>query len=313
MNWTTLKKPIIGLSPMDGITDPAFREIVDKYGRPDVLFTEFVSVEGLAHGAKPLLKSLQKHVTKTPIVAQLFGSDLKAYKKAAEIVCSLGFDGIDINMGCPDKNINKKGGGAALIGRPILAQDIIKTVKETVEKTKKSIPVTVKTRIGLDKIITEDWMNTLLKAKPDAITLHGRTLIQMYKGYSDWDEINKARILVKAQNILFLGNGDIKSVPQGKEFANKYELDGVLIGRSSLGNPWLFNETTPSIKERFKVMIEHSKLYLKYRPDLQLYPMRKHLAWYCTGFEGSRKVRDQLMKVVEMGDLESILQSIKIN
>lgn len=309
-NWTNMSKPIIGLAPMDGITDSAFREVVDMYGHPDVLFTEFVSVEGLAHGAKTLLKAFQKHKTKTPIVAQLFGCDLKAYKKATEIVCSMNFDGIDINMGCPDRNINKKGGGAALIGRPTLAQDIIKTVKEEVSKHKLKIPVTVKTRIGLDKIVTEDWIGKLLKVRPDAITLHGRTLIQMYKGLANWDEIGKAGKLVKAQNITFLGNGDIKSMVQAREYCNTYTLDGVLIGRAALGNPWLFAEKTPSLKERFKIMVEHSRLYLKYRPDLKLFPMRKHLAWYCTGFKGSHGVRDRLMKVVELKDLETILDEV---
>lgn len=337
INWTKLKKPIIGLAPMDGITDPAFRELVDAYSKPDVLFTEFVAVEGITHGVTSLFKCFLRHKTETPIIAQLFGSDLKAFYKAVFIAAELGFDGIDINMGCPDNNIMKKGGGGALIGRPEHAKNIVKVVKEAVNdwyegKTlesaqvapkiiewiksltsplptkRKKLPVTVKTRTGLDHAVTEFWVSQLLEVQPEAISLHGRTLLQMYKGLADWEEIGKASKLVKQTNTIFLGNGDVKSMEQAKGKIEKYGLDGVLVGRGALGNPWFFSGKVASQKERFEAMKEHSALYLKYRPELKLYPMRKHLAWYCTGFEGSRALRDRLMKVVELSDLDNLLQ-----
>lgn len=339
-NWTHSKKPIIGLAPMDGITDPAFRELVDKYSKPDVLFTEFVAVEGITHGVTSLFKCFLRHKTETPIIAQLFGFDLKAFYKATFIAAELGFDGIDINMGCPDNNIMKKGGGGALIGKPEHAKNIIRVVKEAVNdwyegKTMESaqitpkiiewiksittplsvkrnkLPVTVKTRTGLDQAVTEFWISQLLEVKPEAITLHGRTLLQMYKGLADWEEIGKASKLVKQTNTIFLGNGDVRSIDQANERILKYGLDGVLVGRGTLGNPWFFSGKVASQQERFEAMIEHSMLYLRYRPELKLYPMRKHLAWYCTGFERSRAARDQLMKVVTLQDLQGVLSSLQ--
>ena len=321
---------------MDGITDAAFRELVDKYSKPDVLFTEFVAVEGITHGVTSLFKCFLRHKTETPIIAQLFGSDLKAFYKATFIAAELGFDGIDINMGCPDSNIMKKGGGGALIGRPDHAINIIKVVKEAIQdwhggKTLESaqvapkiiewiklittplplkrnkLPVTLKTRTGLDYAVTESWISQLLEVSPEAITLHGRTLLQMYKGMADWEEIGKASKLVRQTSTIFLGNGDVKSMEQAKEKIKEYNLDGVLVGRGALGNPWFFSGKIASQKERFDAMREHSALYLKYRPELKLYPMRKHLAWYCTGFEGSRALRDRLMKVVNLTDLDNLL------
>jgi len=335
-NWTQLKKPIIGLAPMDGITDAAFREMVAKYSMPDVLFTEFVAVEGITHGVSSLFKCFQRHKTETPIIAQLFGFDLKAFYKATFIAAELRFDGIDINMGCPDNNIMKRGGGGALIGKPEHAKNIVKVVKEAVNdwyegktlenaqiapkiiewiKSKTSplsqkrnkLPVTVKTRTGLDHEITQEWISQLLVVQPEAITLHGRTLLQMYKGLANWEEIGKAEALIHKTKTIFLGNGDIKTLDEARERAKTYKLDGVLIGRGTLGDPWFFSGKVATQKERFEAMREHSLLYLKYRPELKLYPMRKHLAWYCTGFEGSRAMRDRLMKVVDLTDLDNLL------
>jgi len=339
-NWTQLNKPIVGLAPMDGITDAAFREMVDRCSKPDVLFTEFVSVEGITHGVTGLLKCLIRHKTETPVVAQLFGSDIKAFYKASFIAAELGFDGIDINMGCPDNNIMKKGGGGALIGRPEHAKKIITVVKEAVAdwsqgKTledariatkiiewiqlitasvpakKIRLPVTVKTRTGLDHEVTEWWISQLLEVGPDAITLHGRTLQQMYKGTADWEEIGKASKMVRQANAIFLGNGDIKSKREAEEKIIKYDLDGALVGRGALGNPWFFSGKVPLLQERFAAMIEHCELFLKCRPELKLYPMRKHMAWYCTGFEGSRMARDRLMRMTTLPDIRLILSSLQ--
>lgn len=331
---------IIGLSPMDGITDTAFREIVDMYGHPDLLFTEFVPVEAISHGVTRVLISLRNHRTSTRTLAQFFGRDLKAYYKSSFVAAELGFDGIDINMGCPDKNIAKKGGGAGLIAEPDLAVSIIKTVKEAVAdwqggksmrearlsdetvswiennrlKIPKRIllPVSVKTRTGLDAPITENWISRLIEAGPDMISLHGRTLIQLYRGKADWEEIQKASQLVRQAGITFLGNGDVKTVSQAKEYASRYDCDGILIGRAALGNPWLFADKRPTLAEIREAMLRHCRAFLHYRPELKLYPMRKHLAWYMTGFEGSREIRDRMMRVVTIDDVEKLLQSLPI-
>ncbi len=338
--WTTLPKPIIGLSPMDGVTDAAFREIIDIYGHPDVLYTEFVPVEALEHGSSRVLNALRKHRTTTPIVAQIFGSTLSAYYLTAFIIPELGFDGIDINMGCPDKHVVLKGGGAALIKNQKLAQAIVRTVTQAVEDwvngrtlaslhlpeeilafikkyspahTKRTgIPVSVKTRIGYDTPITNDWIRSLIEASPDLITLHGRTLLQMYTGKANWDEIGKAALLCKKNGVMLFGNGDIHSLAEARAKAADFSPDGVLIGRGALGNPWIFSEKTVSWQERTEVMKHHARLFLRYRPDLNLIPMRKHFTWYCNSFNDSAKIRNQLMNVTSPVDLHKILSSVTI-
>lgn len=339
-NFKLGKKPIVGPAPMDGITDLPFREIVDIYGHPDLLFTEFVSADAIEKGAIKTLYGLFKHKTKIPIIAQIFGCNPKTLYKAAVVVAYLGFDGIDINMGCPDRKVISRGGGAALIKTPRLAQECIKSVKQAVKdwstgitlekanihaniinnitnnvivqsiellKLRDSIPVSVKTRIGYDSIITEQWIENLLEAKPNMISLHGRTLKQMYHGKAHWEEIGKAAKICHRARVKILGNGDIKSVQQGNEYCWEYSTDGYLIGRAALGNPWVFANHIPTLKERINVMKHHCRLFLKFRPDLQLMPMRKHLAWYCKGFNGAAEIRNKLIKVTTMEDLNSII------
>lgn len=338
MNWTQLSKPIIGLAPMDGITDAAFREIVDIYGKPDVLFTEFVPAEGIAHGAMRLFRSLQRHQTRTPIVGQLFGSTPLAFYKAAIILAALGFDGVDINMGCPDRNIAKKGGGAGLIRQPELAKELILTVKKAlldwlngitletahihqdvidyiyasgIKSSRKVLPTSVKTRTGIEEPITEEWINTLLEVSPDAITLHGRTLTQLYRGNADWEQIALGVNLAKGTSTVFLGNGDVDSVSQAREYVKIYGVQGVLMGRSALGNPWFFGAHSPRQSERFDAMIEHCRLFIKYRSELKLFPMRKHLAWYVQKFDGAAKMRDALMHIETVEDVEKVIASFR--
>lgn len=324
---------------MDGITDAAFREITDKYGHPDLLFTEFVPVEAIGHGVTRVMPALLRHPTVTPTVAQFFGRDLKSFYRSAFIAAEMGYDGIDINMGCPDRNIAKKGGGAGLIGEPDLAVAIIRTVKQAVADWKngmtakearvpetiigwigehtsskaprKDIPVSVKTRTGLDKPITREWISRLLEAGPARITLHGRTLLQLYRGKADWEEIAAAAYLAKKAGVQFFGNGDVASRNQALEYAVQYGCDGILIGRAALGNPWVFADRIPSREERLKVMAEHAALFLKYRPDFKLFPMRKHLAWYASGFEGSKTLRPRLMQVVSLEDLQEVMRSLE--
>lgn len=324
---------------MDGVTDSPFREIVDNYGHPDILFTEFVPADGIVKGAINILYGLIRHKTKTPIIAQLFGAHPENLYKAAVVAAELGFDGVDINMGCPDKKVIQRGGGAALIKTPKLAQQCIISVKKALQdwfsglelsslhlsddliafinknKTKvikKILPLSVKTRLGFDSIITKPWITALIEAGPSMITLHGRTLKELYHGNAHWEEIGKAASLVKQEGITFLGNGDIKSYKEALEKIKLYKCDGVLIGRAALGNPWIFSDKIPNFTERVTVVKHHAKLFLKFRPNLQLVPMRKHLAWYCKGFDKAASVRNSLTKVTTMSDLNTILASISI-
>jgi len=333
------KLPIIGLSPMDGVSDAAFRFVADKIGHPDMLFTEFVPVEAIARRAVRALLAFAKHDTSTPTIAQIYGTDIEAYYKAALVVCELGFDGVDINMGCPDKSVSGRGAGAGLIQTPKLATDIIKKVKRatsdwsagmTLEKadlhpniidwvknnkksTKRSVlPVSVKTRIGFDKVVTKDWTNNLLEAEPVAITLHGRTLKQMYSGSANWDEIAIAAQCSKGTKTLMLGNGDIKSMEDARKKIENYRLDGVLIGRATLGNPWFFQDKIPTSRERLEIALLHCKAFDDLTPDGHFPSLRKHLAWYCRGFDDAAKIRDRLMHVSNYKEALEILNPVLI-
>lgn len=337
--WETLQKPIIGLSPMDGVTDAAARFIADKYGKPDILFTEFTSVEGICYGAHQLLQAFIHHKTTTPTVAQIFGATPEAFYKVAFILGEMGFDGIDINMGCPDPHVAKKGGGAALILRPKLAQEIVRQTRKGIQDwangssildielkdsvinfvknfqekfdihpQRKDLPVSVKTRIGYDEIVTEQWIKQLLEVEPVNISLHGRTLKQLYSGLANWEEIGKAAALVKKTNTTILGNGDVKNLDEAKEKIKTCNLDGVLIGRASFGNPWIFQKKIATLDERFAVALKHCRVFTELTPDAHFLSLRKHLAWYCKGFDGAAETRAKLLQVHNVQDVETIIR-----
>lgn len=338
MNTVWNKQSIIGQSPMDGVTDAAFRYITDIHGKPDILFTEFVPVEGIARSAVRVLLSFVHHKTETPTLAQIYGRDLDAFYSAAFVAAELGYDGIDINMGCPDRAVTKRGAGAGLIKSPKHAQQIIKTVQQAVEdwingKTMKEagvpddvlnkvvemqntfgitgdhtrIPVSVKTRIGYDKVITTEWIKELIESRPSAISLHGRTLEQMYNGKADWDEIGKAAEVAHDAGIPLLGNGDIQSITDAKEKIKTYNLNGVLIGRATFGNPWLFKEIEPDTQLRIRTALEHAEIFEKLLPDGHFISLRKHMAWYIKGFDHSAALRDKLMRLQSITDVRETL------
>lgn len=325
---------------MDGVTDAAFRYMVDTIGHPSVLFTEFTSVEGIMHGVVKLLSAFTYHKTRTPTVAQIFGSHPEDFYAATFAVCEMGFDGVDINMGCPDRSVALKGGGAGLILKPKTAQKIVTATKKAVadwikgkkiedtglpeeviryvkeykkrfqiNKLRQLIPVTVKTRIGYDHAVTEDWISNLLEIEPVAISIHGRTLRQMYTGFADWDEIGKAARLIRKTQTLVLGNGDVKSVEDGRKKSKEYGLDGVLIGRAAFGNPWLFDEKIPSRLERISAAIKQCEHFMELTPEGHFLSLRKHLAWYMKGFEGSHELRARLMAVKTLDDVKQIFSA----
>lgn len=341
--WKTLPKGFVGLSPMDGVTDHPCRHIQKKYGKHAVTYTEFTCVEGITHGATRLLKDFLFDETQRPIVAQIYGHTPDDFRTVALICCQLGFDGIDINMGCPAKNVTHLGSGAALIRTPRLAQEIIKNVQDGIEdwvngktvddtnlsddikaeitrrapiteKTERTrLPVSVKTRIGYEKPIVEEWMPYLLEMNLAAIALHGRTLNQKYGGLADWDAIGKAAQIVKQTNTLMMGNGDVKTVADAKEKIVKYNLDGILIGRATFGNPWIFQEHEPTLEERFAVTIEHAELYeqtFRHTDRYNFLPMRKHLAWYLSSFPGAADIRIQAMRTQSSEEVRKILVAV---
>jgi len=279
-------KPIIGLSPMDGVTDEPFRLVQCLIAKPDLIFTEFVSAEGIAHGAKKLFNTLKYSEIERPIIAQLFGKDPESFAIAAKKVVELGFDGVDINMGCPAKTVTQHGSGAALIDKPDLALKIIKAVKSVVPK---DFSVSVKTRLGPDT-----WLPLLIKQDINFLTIHGRTLKQGYSGFADWNEIAK---IAAISEIPIFGNGDIQSRAQGEEHCKEYGVKGVLIGRAAMGNPWVFNNHEATPKEKFDTAALHAQIFTDTFPDRRFDCMRKHFLLYASGLPHAKQLRAKIVRV----------------
>ncbi|MBI2019347.1 tRNA-dihydrouridine synthase [Candidatus Daviesbacteria bacterium] len=298
--WKKLKKPILILAPMEGVTDTVFRQIVVSVGKPDVFFTEFVPVDALfSKGQEKILASLKFTKKERPVVAQIWGTDPEKFCLAAQMLSKLKFDGIDINMGCPDKNAVKSGACAALLKNFKLAQEIITaTIKGS-----KGLPVSVKTRIGYKEINTENWVTALLQTPVSALTLHLRTVFEMSKVPAHWDELKsvlKIRENLKSK-ALIIGNGDIKTIQEAKDKCKEYKIDGAMIGRGIFENVWLFNESidvskiTP--KHKIKLLQKHLQLFKKtYGGSRHFELMKKFVKCYVSGFDGASEKRIQLMQ-----------------
>ncbi|MFA6552689.1 MAG: tRNA-dihydrouridine synthase [Candidatus Paceibacterota bacterium] len=242
--WQQLKKektPFICLAPMSDVTDVAFRRMIAKYGKADVMWTEFVSADGLCSvGRKKLLHILKYSEKERPIVAQIFGANPEKIAEAVKLVKKLKFDGVDINMGCPDRAVVKAGAGSALIKNPKLAREIIRMAKMAAG----SLPVSVKTRVGFaSRNELSKWLAELLAEEPAAITLHARTKKEMSEVPADWSLVKKAveiRNKLKSKTLI-IGNGDVLDLADAKKKAKESGADGVMIGRGFFGKPWLLS------------------------------------------------------------------------
>lgn len=327
--WDKLAKPFFVLAPMYDVTDAVFRSVLSVFAKPDVTYTEFVSADGLASIAKEkLMRDLLFSESEHPVVAQIFGANPKNYANAIEIIASRGFDGVDINMGCPDSNIIKQGSCAALIDNPDLAVQIIKEVKNTTEKvfqeTGLVLPVSIKTRIGNKKIETERWISLLLEQEPAVITVHGRTAKEMSKAPVHWDEIEKAVNLAKGTGVKIVGNGDVLDLKSAMEKVEKFGVDGVMLGRAIFHNPLVFADRFPSQEEKFAMLRLHLSLFQKYysldseiRKESSFHPksfalMKKFFKIYISGFDGAVDLRSKLMGCRNAEEALGILDSIKI-
>ena len=312
---------------MADVTDAAFRRIIATYsahtradgttGAADVMWTEFVSADGLImadeEGKKKLLTDLLYSERERPIVAQLFSSD-SAHMEAASALCrERGFDGIDINMGCPDRSIEKQGCGAAMIKNPQRAQEIIAAAKRGGKGGGKELPVSVKTRVGYNTGTLEEWLPALLEAGPAAITLHARTRKEMSKVPAHWESIARAVEIRNAHKskTLIIGNGDVVDLVDARKKAEESGADGVMLGRAIFGNPWLFHPerdaSTVSLEERLLVMVEHTKLFEELLPHKSLAIMKKHYKAYVQGFEGAHALRTHLMQADTARAVEDIV------
>ncbi len=341
------------MAPMSDVTDIAFRHMLAKYGKNRenrdriVFWTEFVSADGLCDklGRKKLSHMLKFSESERPIVAQVFGANPENMKKACQYVASLGFDGIDINMGCPDRSVVSQGAGAGLIKKPELARKIIQAAQAGIKSAGAHIPVSVKTRIGFNKEEIDAWIPELLKEDISALIIHLRTSKELSLVPANWEHIKKIKKLIEksGKEILLIGNGDVTSLKDGEEKALQYGCDGVMIGRGVFGNPFFFAKKNvlsevegqplentrgemyvPSISEKLRVMVEHTKLFEKMlmdtnpiRTDGRKRPtsngaknfavMKKHFKAYINGFDGAKELRIKLMDTENASQVEKIV------
>ncbi len=341
-----MNKTIVGLAPMDGVTNQPFRSTQVQISRPDVVFTEFVSAEGITRGGIKLFDELLYKKDERPIVGQIFGKDPDAFYKAAIILSTLGFDRIDINMGCPAKTVVEHGSGAGLIAKPGLASELINATKagiddflngtkngfdiafnqktqEAIQRNlvfsefnpkgdhRKNIPLSVKTRIGINEPTPEVWFEHLLSHNLNFLTVHGRTLKQMYSGFANWETIAMAKKMASGTKTEVWGSGDVRTRKQAQDFGIKYGVDGVLIGREAINNPWCFEDRVGSLEERLDAMILHTKNFTQTFPDRRIDHLRKIYLAYTSGLSNAKEIRSKLIFIKSIQELIQLKNAFK--
>lgn len=325
--WLEQTTPSFSLAPMEDVTDTVFREIVmrnSEVGKLNLLFSEFTSTDGMCHeiGHDKVKHRLQINTSEkqllknknVKLIAQIWGKNPEKYYKTAQYITQeTNFDGIDINMGCPVKNVVKSGCCSALIQEPELAKEIILATREG-----SKLPLSVKTRIGFKEVVTESWVSHLLKMPIDALILHGRIQKQMSDGLADWNEIAKAVSLKNqfAPHIKLIGNGDIMSYQDGLNKVAQYGVDGVMIGRGIFKDPWLFNPNPTEVDERtrLKMLWEHTELYSQTWEDSKNFAiLKRFFKIYCKDFYGAAKLCHQLMQTSSVNEVKNALKFHKSN
>lgn len=321
--WKDIRTPAYVMGPMANVTDAAFRRLIAKYskpttadgvrrGGPAAMWTEFVSVEGLlSAGRERLLQDFWYTEEERPIVAQIFGGKPEQFREVAELVRELGFDGIDINMGCPDRAVEKGGAGAALIKDPERAAKIIRETKAGAG----DMPVSVKTRIGYNKNELDAWLPRLLAEGPAAVILHLRTRKEMSDVPAHWDVAAQALVIrdsldSSASKPLILGNGDMYTLAEAEEKVLAYGVDGVMFGRGIFGQPWLFSgQPEPELNEKLRIMVEHTELFEElFKETKSFNVMKKHYKAYVTGFRGAGELRARLMAAGSAAEVRGIAE-----
>ncbi len=305
------------LAPMEDVSDPPFRAVC-KEGGADLMYTEFISSEGLIRDAAKSRQKLDIFEYERPIGIQLFGGDIGNMVESAKIATEVNPDLIDINYGCPVKAVACRGAGAALL------QDIPKMVKMTEEIVKAThLPVTVKTRLGWDDATKNvvEVAERLQDIGIQALTIHGRTRVQMYKGSADWTLIGKIKENQRMKIPVF-GNGDIDSPQKALEYRNRYGVDGLMIGRAAIGSPWVFNEikhyfstgeilAPPDMMERVNICRRHLEFSIRWKGDkLGIFEMRRHYTNYFKGTPDFKPFRAQLVEAPTFEDVNNILDEV---
>jgi tRNA-dihydrouridine synthase len=308
--WEKLNKPFSILAPMEDVTDIVFRQIIKEVASPDVFFTEFVNCEGLMSiGKDALIHRLDKSEDQSPIVAQIWGITPENFYKSAKLVEELGVDGVDLNMGCPQRNVTKAGACSALIKNHELAKQIIKATKEGAP----NLPLSVKTRIGFGKIATEEWIGFLLEQGLAALTVHLRTVKEMSAVPAHWEEMSKIIALRDkiSPTTLIIGNGDLVDYQDIVTKHQQYKIDGGMIGRGIFTNPQAFaKEQTKALtqQERLELCKRHITLFTSKWGDKKKYDLlKKYYKIYIQLFDGAKELRIALMETKSSEEALSIL------
>lgn len=323
----TLPKPFFVLAPMDDVTDTAFRRIVAGCAPPDLCFTEFVNADGLqSPGRHKLLKKLRFTPDEPPLIAQIWGKEPENFYKTASQLADgtfaeelglpkgVNFAGVDLNMGCPQKNEVKNGTCSALMNDRPLAADIIKATQDGLAGR---LPLSIKTRTGF-RSVDMSWIEFLLGQKLQALTIHGRTKAQMSKVPADWGVIGQVRELRDrlAPDTLIIGNGDVMTRRQGLELAREHKLDGIMIGRGVFHDPFVFAEESPwedyPAAKRLAIFEKHVRLFAEtwQKGERPIHTLNKFCKIYVNGFDGAKELREELMATKSAGELLKILGQV---
>ncbi len=311
--WNELQKPIFILAPMDDVTDTVLRQVIARYGKPAVFFTEFTNVEGMfSKGERHVIQRLRYTEAERPLVAQIWGTRPENFFKAAKKLIDMGFDGIDLNMGCPASGVMQKGACSGLINNRPLAKEIIDATKEGATGI---IPVSVKTRLGF-RAIDFDWIAFVLEQEPAVLTVHARTVSEMSKVPAHWDKLKTVVDMRNAMRstTLIIGNGDVKSLREAKQKVAEARADGAMIGRGIFDNPYIFSETitlrdkTP--EEKLHLLLEHMWLWQDTWGNTKHFPiLRKFFKVYANGFSGAQELRMRLMETQNPEETEHVVSS----
>jgi len=308
--WQNLPKPFFILAPMDAVTDTVFRHVVDKAARPDMFFTEFTNTDGYCSpaGRPSTYSRLLFAPDEQPLVAQIWGTKPEHFAEMAQGLKGMGYQAIDINMGCPAKDVTKKGAGAALIETPELAAEIIAATKIA------GLPVSVKTRIGYRTRKTKGWLGFLLQQDIAALTVHARTMKEMSKVPAHWEEVTAAVKLRDeiAPHTLIIGNGDVRSREEGSQRVAETGCDGIMIGRGVFNNVFCFEKKPyehPQ-QEYFNLLNFHLELWEKtWKGEANFHPLKRFFKIYIKGFPGAAELREQLMNTSNISEARIVLTS----
>lgn len=310
--WGKLQAPFFVLAPMDDVTDSPFRRVISGVGAPDLFFTEFANADGLqSEGRDRVMAKLKVVDTKAegPLIAQIWGLKPDNYRKTAQELVEMGFDGIDINMGCPSPTVIKKGACSALVNDKPLAAELIAATKEGANG---KIPVSVKCRIGFKTIETEAWSQFLLEQGIAALTIHGRTTKELSKVPNHWEEIAKVPAIRDsvAPETVIVGNGDVLSKEQGLKLAVEHDLDGIMVARGIFQDPYLFNPSEPNKLDGKEIYKQHIQMFLEtWGNEKNPATLKKFAKMYLREFDGASELRTNLMDCDNAEEMLKVLSA----